>query len=90
MNRQAAAQDPLVPAWPIFPIAAEPIWRQIGCQTQKSGSIEADGARQIRSVSGEPQGTRTPNPLIKSWLLRVALPACYGFGYEADPHHLHK
>src|SRR5260221_2813918 len=37
-----------------------------------------------------PRGTRTPNPLIKSWLLRVALPVCYGFGYEADPHHLHK
>ena len=25
-NRQAVAQAPLVPAWPIFPIPAEPMW----------------------------------------------------------------
>ena len=66
-----------------------PSWQggNAGCRTQ---NVVVGMSPTTTYSSGEPPGTRTPNPLIKSWLLRVALPACYGFGYEADPHHLHK
>ena len=46
---------------------AEQFGCQIGCQTQKLGSIDEDGARQTRIISGEPPETRTLNPLMKSY-----------------------